>query len=112
HFREDFTLVLPGQLAGVRQLGGAVADENLWRRYDQVVCPVDGLKPLESRRGWSRDRVARYNRERFEDLVTAGWDLVVIDEAHRLAGSTPEVARYKLGEALAHAAPYLLLLSA
>ncbi len=112
HFREDFTLVLPGQLAGVRQLGGASADENLWRRHDQVVCPVDGLKPLESRRGWSRDRVARYNRERFEDLVTAGWDLVVIDEAHRLAGSTAEVARYKLGEALAQAAPYLLLLSA
>lgn len=112
HFREEFTLVAPGQLAAVRQFGGAGADENLWRRHDQVVCPVDGLKPLEARRGWSRDRVARYNRERFEDLVTAGWDLVIIDEAHRLAGSTAEVARYKLGEALAQAAPYLLLLSA
>ena len=112
HFREDFTLVLPRQLAAVRQLGGASADENLWRRYDQVVAPVDGLKPLERRRGWSRERVARYNRERFEDLVTAGWDLIVIDEAHRLGGSTSEVARYKLGEALAQAAPYLLLLSA
>ncbi len=112
HFREEFKLVAPGELAAVRQLGGAAADENLWRRHDQVVCPVDGLKPLETRRGWSRDRVARHNRERFEDLVTAGWDLIIIDEAHRLAGSTVEVARFKLGAALAQAAPYLLLLSA
>ncbi len=112
HFHEDFTLAVPSKLASVRQLGGAGADENLWRRYDQVVCPVDGIKPLERRRGWSRERIESYNRERFEDVVTAGWDLVIIDEAHRLGGSTTEVARYKLGEALAEAAPYLLLLSA
>ena len=112
HFHEDFNLVVPRQLAAIRQLGGATADENLWRRYDQVVCPVDGIKPLDKRRGWSKERVNTFNRERFEDVVTAGWDLIVIDEAHRLAGSTSEVARYKLGEALAHAAPYLLLLSA
>jgi len=67
---------------------------------------------MEARRGWSREQVVRYNRERFEDLVTAGWDLIIIDEAHRLGGSTEQVARYKLGQALAQAAPYLLLLSA
>ena len=39
-------------------------------------------------------------------------DLVIIDEAHRLGGSTDQVARYKLGRALAEAAPYFLLLSA
>src|SRR5205814_1808094 len=44
--------------------------------------------------------------------VLAGWDLVIVDEAHRLSGSTGEVARYKLGQGLADAAPYLLLLSA
>src|SRR5690606_37199661 len=48
----------------------------------------------------------------FEDLISAGWDLVIIDESHRLGGSTEQVARYKLGAALAEAAPYLLLLSA
>jgi len=112
HFHEDFTLAAPSKLATIRQLGGASSDENLWCRYDQVVCPVDSIKPLERRRGWSRERIERYNRERFEDVVTAGWDLVIIDEAHRLGGSTAEVARYKLGEALSQAAPYLLLLSA
>ncbi len=34
-----------------------------------------------------------------------------MDEAHRLGGSTDQVARYKLGQGLAEAAPYLLLLS-
>ena len=53
-----------------------------------------------------------YNRDRFEDLVSAGWDLVIIDESHRLGGSHDQVARYKLGVALSEAAPYLLLLSA
>ena len=45
-------------------------------------------------------------------MITAGWDLIIIDESHRLGGSTEQVARYRLGEALAQAAPYLLLLSA
>ncbi len=67
---------------------------------------------MDSRRGWSQEQLARYNRERFEDLVSAGWDLIIIDEAHRLGGSTEQVARFKLGDALAQAAPYLLLLSA
>jgi SNF2 family DNA or RNA helicase len=67
---------------------------------------------MDKRRGWTAERVAEYNRSRFEDLITAGWDLVVVDEAHRLGGSTDQVARYKLGKGLAEAAPYVLLLSA
>jgi superfamily II DNA or RNA helicase len=51
-------------------------------------------------------------RQPFEDLISADWDLVIVDEAHRLGGSTDQVARYKLGQGLAEAAPYLLLLSA
>jgi superfamily II DNA or RNA helicase len=65
-----------------------------------------------SRRGWSLEQLHTYNRERFEDLISAAWDLVIIDEAHRMGGSTEQVARYKLGAALAEASPYLLLLSA
>jgi superfamily II DNA or RNA helicase len=38
--------------------------------------------------------------------------LIICDEAHRLGGSTEQVARYRLGKALAESAPYLLLLSA
>jgi hypothetical protein len=64
------------------------------------------------RRGWSLEQLNNYNRERFEDLISASWDLVIIDESHRMGGSTEQVARYKLGAALAEASPYLLLLSA
>ena len=82
---------------------------------------MDSVKPLESRGGWSAKQVAEYNQERFEDLVSAGWDLVIVsagwdlvivDEAHRLGGSTDQVARFKLGQGLSEAAPYFLLLSA
>src|SRR5207253_8216180 len=81
-------------------------------RCEHVVCTMDAVKPVEARRGWNDERLERYNRERFGDLITAGWDLVIVDEAHRLGGSSDAVARFRLGEGLADAAPYLLLLSA
>lgn len=112
HFNETFHLVQPGNFAAWRQLLGATPEENLWKQHDQVVCTLDSVKPMDARRGWSAEQVSRYNRERFEDLVNAGWDLVVIDEAHRLGGSNETVARYRLGEGLSQASPYLLLLSA
>lgn len=117
HFGEELRLLLPEDLAALRRLGpttgaGDAASISPWRLFDQVICPLDSVKPLETRRGWSREQIATYNRERFEELVGAGWDLVIVDEAHRLAGSTDQVARYKLGQGLAGAAPYLLLLSA
>lgn len=112
HFGETFRLVIPSELSTVRELAGLDDDANAWRLHEQVVCPLDSVKPLDSRRGWTREQIARFNRERFDDLVSAGWDLIIIDEAHRLGGSTDQVARYRLGEALGQAAPYLLLLSA
>jgi SNF2 family DNA or RNA helicase len=109
HFNEDFRLLIPGDFSAYRQI---IQDDNIWQRFPQIVCPIDSVKPLEGRKGWSPDQVAKYNKERFEDLVSAGWDLIIVDEAHRLGGSTDQVARHKLGIALAEAAPYLLLLSA
>ena len=112
HFNEDFRLILPGSLSVLRQAGAIDENQNLWGMHQQVICPLDSVKPIDSRRGWSQEQLARYNRERFEDLVSAGWDLIIIDEAHRIGGSTEQVARFKLGDALSQAAPYLLLLSA
>jgi len=109
HFGEDFRLLVPSDFSAYRHI---VQSDNLWRSHPQVICSMDAVKPIDSRRGWSAAQVASYNRERFEDLIAAGWDLVIVDEAHRLGGSTDQVARYKLGQGLAEAAPYLLLLSA
>ena len=89
-----------------------VLPANAWQMFSQVVVPMDSVKPLDKRRGWTAAQVGEYNRERFEDLISAGWDLVIVDEAHRLGGSTDQVARFKLGQGLSEAAPYFLLLSA
>ena len=113
HFNEQFHHVLGDDIGTLQRLvSGLDRRRSAWSMFDQVVVSIDSVKPMDKRRGWSSDRISTYNRDRFEDLITAGWDLVVVDEAHRLGGSTDQVARYKLGQGLAEAAPYVLLLSA
>jgi superfamily II DNA or RNA helicase len=126
HFDEHFHLVLPDDLKTLSRIAAVPSSEvrvsgpedsppvihNPWTLFHQVVVPMDSVKPLDKRRGWTAAQVGEYNRERFEDLISAGWDLVIVDEAHRLGGSTDQVARFKLGQGLSEAAPYLLLLSA
>ncbi|MDR1164744.1 MAG: DEAD/DEAH box helicase [Deltaproteobacteria bacterium] len=113
HFNEQFQLVLGDDIGALRRLTSEAAHpSSAWSMFDQVIVSLDSVKPMDKRRGWAAERVAEYNRGRFEDLITAGWDLVVVDEAHRLGGSDEQVARYKLGKGLAEATPYVLLLSA
>jgi SNF2 family DNA or RNA helicase len=117
HFNEQFQLVLGDDISTLQRLTpqpekSADQRSSAWSMFDQVIVSLDSVKPMDKRRGWTAERVAEYNRSRFEDLITAGWDLVIVDEAHRLGGSTDQVARYKLGKGLAEAAPYVLLLSA
>ena len=58
HFGEEFRLLMPSEFSAWRNLTGA---ENVWRQFDQVVCPVDSIKPVERRRGWSREKLEMYN---------------------------------------------------
>jgi superfamily II DNA or RNA helicase len=122
HFNESFSLVNPGDLDALERLerpGQYVSGEtdhtsdyNPWMRFPQAIVTLDAVKPLTRRRGWSKEKIQAYNRNRYERLVQGQWDLIVVDESHRMGGSTDQVARYKLGQGLAEAAPYLLLLSA
>jgi superfamily II DNA or RNA helicase len=113
HFNEHFQLVLGEDISTLQRFTTDTDHRNSpWAMFDQVIVSQDSVKPMDKRRGWSVERLAEYNRSRFERLITAGWDLVIVDEAHRLGGSTDQVARHKLGRGLAEAAPYLLLLSA
>ena len=83
-----------------------------WRAFDRVVCSIDTVKPLRRRAGWSPEQIDAHNAARFRALVSAGWDLVIIDEAHHVAGSSDDVARYRLAVDLAAATPHVLLLTA
>lgn len=105
HFGEEFVLVGPGGIP-------VEAGINPWTTFDQVVCSLDSIKPLRARQGWDPDRVRQFNRERFDAVVEAGWDLIVFDEAHHVSGSTEDVARHRLAVDLAAVAPHVLLLSA
>jgi superfamily II DNA or RNA helicase len=109
HFGEEFRFFSPSDFSGYRRIAPS---ENVWRSFDQVICSLDSVKPLEARQGWSREDISEFNKERFEDLITAGWDLIIVDESHRLGGSSEQVARHQLGRGLSEASPYLLLLSA
>jgi superfamily II DNA or RNA helicase len=104
-FDEEFARVGPGGIpvdAGI----------NPWRAFDRIVCSLDAVKPVRRRAGWSLDRLDAYNQERFQAVVEAGWDLVIIDEAHHVAGSTDEIARHELARELSANADHLLMLSA
>jgi len=108
-FNEKFHVILPEDYDTIRKITG---NEDVYGQFDQVISPMDSIKPLERRVGWTEEKIAEYNEERIYSIINSGWDLVVIDEAHRVAGSSGEVARYKLGKLLAAASPYLLLLTA
>lgn len=108
-FHEKFNVILPSDFDTIRRLTDS---EDVYGQFDQVISPMDSIKPLEKRAGWTDEKVEQYNEERIYSIINSGWDLIIIDEAHRVAGSSSEVARYKLGNLLAQASPYLLLLSA
>lgn len=108
-FGEKFNIILPEDYDTIRKITDT---DDVYGQFDQVISPMDSIKPLERRIGWDDARIEKYNEERIYSIINSGWDLVVIDEAHRVAGSTGEVARYKLGNLLSQASPYLLLLTA
>lgn len=113
HFGEQFLLILGDDINTLQRLSPKSEHQNSgWSMFDQVIVSLDSVKPMDKRRGWTIEQITKYNQNRFEDLITADWDLVIVDESHRLGGSTDQVARYKLGHGLANSAPYLLLLSA
>lgn len=108
-FHEKFQVILPSDCDTIRRL---TDNDDVYGQFDQVISPMDSIKPIEKHAGWSEEKVEKYNEERIYSIINSGWDLIIIDEAHRVAGSSGEVARYKLGNLLAQASPYLLLLSA
>ena len=68
-FGEEFRHFDPGQFEAYRQIS---QEENVWRSHDRVICSMDGVKPLETRKGWSRERIDAFNQERILSLAGEG----------------------------------------
>lgn len=90
---------------------------NPWTLFDRVITSMDFIKPRKVGAKMSpreRERQEQHNREVFQGIVEANWDMVIIDEAHKLSKKehTGETARFKLGRAVAESVPIFLLLTA
>ncbi|HZU06981.1 MAG TPA: DUF3883 domain-containing protein [Chloroflexota bacterium] len=93
-FAEAFTAV-------DRAVISATWGRNVWQEYDQVITSIDFAK---------QDDV-------LPALEAAPWDLVIVDEAHKMAAyrygeRTTKTERYRLGEALSQSSQFLLFLTA
>lgn len=85
---------------------------NLFTQHNQIIVSMDALKPIETRQGWSKQKVEEYNRYRIQSVLEAEFDLLVIDECHKVGGSTSQVGRFQMADVLCNAIPNVLLLSA
>lgn len=93
-FQEHFTVIDRGLL-------NAHYAENVWRRENQVITSIDFAK----------------GEEILPALGSVDWDLVIVDEAHKMAAyrygnKLSKTARYKLGEVLSRTTAHLLFLTA
>ena len=115
HFNEVFHLYDSDMITSMaRTFSNINADEefNFWTQHNQIIVSTDALKPLERRQGWSHERIDEYNKYRIEAVLDADFDLVVIDEAHKMGGASSTVSRYVLAQELCNTVANVLLLSA
>lgn len=85
---------------------------NLFTQHNQIIVSMDALKPIETRQGWSKQKIEEYNRYRIQSVLEAEFDLLVIDECHKVGGSSTQVGRFQMADVLCNAIPNVLLLSA
>ena len=115
HFNEVFHLYDSEMISNMaRTFSNINADEeyNFWMQHNQIIVSTDALKPLEKRHGWSKERVDDYNKYRMGAVLEADFDLVIIDEAHKMGGATSKVSRYILAQELCNTVANVLLLTA
>lgn len=115
HFGESFFIYDSEFISSMAKTFASFEAEeelNFWRQHNQIIVSSDALRPLEYRVGWSQEKVDEYNKYRLEAVVNADFDMVIIDEAHKMGGANSQVSRFKMAEVLCNSVPNLLLLSA
>lgn len=115
HFGESFFVYESSLISSLAKTFSQLEAEeelNFWKQHNQIIVSTDALKPMEYRQGWSKEKVDEYNKYRIEAVLNADFDMVIIDEAHKMGGATANVSRFQLADALCSAVPNVLLLSA
>jgi len=115
HFNELFHIYDSEIITSLsRTFANINADQefNFWTQHNQIIVSTDALKPLERRQGWSQERIDEYNKFRMQSVLEADFDLVIIDEAHKMGGANALVSRYVLAQALCNTVANVLLLTA
>lgn len=114
-FSEDFSIFNGESFKSFKQLYGQ--ESNCWLEFNNVITSLDFLKPKKVHDELSPQEAERrkeHNQQVFDDCLNAKWDMVLIDEAHKLTKyqGGKETARYKLGKMLSESVPIFLILTA
>ncbi|MBR6061153.1 MAG: DEAD/DEAH box helicase family protein, partial [Spirochaetales bacterium] len=115
HFNEKFHIYDSEFIGSMTKTFGRLEsdnDINIWQQNNQIIVSMDSLRPLETRKGWSQDKIDEYNKYRIESVINADFDLLIIDECHKVGGSDVNVGRFQMAQTLCSAIPNVLLLSA
>lgn len=115
HFGESFFVYESSLISSLTKTFSQLEAEeelNFWKQHNQIIVSTDALKPVEYRQGWSKEKVEEYNKYRIEAVLNADFDMVIIDEAHKMGGATANVSRFQLADALCSTVSNVLLLSA
>ena len=112
-FFEDFSVYDRELVLSLKKLRGE--ESNVWSFSDKIITSIDFLKPRRISRVLYRRLAGQrqwHNEHVFEAAVNAGFDMIIIDEAHKLTKdmSGEETARYKVGKAFSEVAPVFLCL--
>jgi superfamily II DNA or RNA helicase len=113
-FFEDFTIYDKNMVLTLKQLYGE--NTNVWTLSPRIITSIDFIKPQRITPELSSTVRSRewHNKEIFQAAIDAGFDMVIIDEAHKLTKDMAgdETARFKVGKAFSEAVHVFLLLTA
>jgi superfamily II DNA or RNA helicase len=115
HFNEVFHLYDSDMITSMaRTFSNINADEefNFWTQHNQIIVSTDALKPIDKRQGWTQEKINEYNKYRMQAVLDAEFDMVIIDEAHKMGGASSTVSRYVLAQELCNTVSNVLLLTA
>jgi len=114
-FNETFIIYDNQYIKHLKQTYGK--ETNVWEHHDQIIASMDTIKPYKLKKDLDAKDLKRRewrNKNIFEDIKEAGFDLVFFDEAHKLTKKSDGMttSRYKLGIQLSEVIPIVLLLTA